>query len=450
MRVLIVGSGNAGQTLAEKLCSEKHDVVVVDRRAEALAQIQSQLDVLTIEGEGSSPQVLEQAGIAKADMVVAVTDRDEVNVLACVLAHSVGVPHKVARVSNLDYIHPPERYDLKSLGIDMIVSQKEECAHELYNILRMPGALEAVDLLENRVMASGIKVHMDSPLLRAPLKNFPQPELLQAIRFIALVRGSEVIVPRGDTQFIIGDDVYFVGRPDHVRSFLEWAWPEHSSFKKVLIAGGGDLGLHLAQLLEGTSMQVVLVEQDESRANYCSGVLNRTLVLKGNPLEQETLKNAGIIEETAFVAVTDSDENNIIGCLLAADMKARFTLAQVTKPEYVPIIESLSLLDRAVSPPLSMINAILHFIRGKHVKAAALFHKLPGELLDVVIPPKGKWAGKAIKDARMPEGVTVASVLRNDQVLVATGELTFEPGDRLIIFAPPRAVNKLEPLFRSK
>lgn len=448
MRVLIIGSGNAGQTLAQKLCSEHHDVIIVDKRAEALAQIQSQFDVLTIEGEGSSPRVLEEAGIAKTDMVVAVTDRDEVNILACVLAHSVGVPHKVARVSNMDYIHPPERFKLQSMGIDMIVSQKEECAHELFNILRMPGTLEAVDLLENRVMASGLRVHMDSPLLRAPLKNFPRPELLQSIRFIALVRGTEVIVPRGDTQFLIGDDVYFVGEPVHVNAFLEWAWPEHSSFKKVLIAGGGDLGLHLAELLENTPMQVVLVEQNEARANYCSGVLNRTLVLKGNPLDQETLKNAGIIEETAFVAVTDSDENNIIGCLLAADMKARFTLAQVTKPEYVPIIESLSLLDRAVSPPLSMINAILHFIRGKHVKAAALFHKLPGELLDVIIPHKGKWAGKAIKDARMPDGVTIASVLRNDQVLVATGELVLEEGDRMIVFSPPQAVARLEALFR--
>ena len=449
MRVLIIGCGNAGQTLAEKLSSEMHDVIVVDRRAEALAQIRSHLDVLTIEGEGSSPQVLEEANIAKADMVVAVTDRDEVNILACVIAHSVGVPHKVARVSNLDYIHPPERFNLKNMGIDMIVSQKEECAHELFNILRMPGSLEVVDLLGNRVMASGIKIHMDSPLLRAPLKKFPQPELLQSIRFIALVRGNEVIVPRGDTQFLIGDDVYFVGRPEDVYTFLEWAWPEHSSFKKVLIAGGDDLALHLAQLLENTPMRVVLVEQDEARANYCSGILNRTLVLKGNPLDQETLKNAGIIEETAFVAATDSDENNIIGCLLAGDMKARFTLAQVTKPEYVPIIDSLSLLDRAVSPPLSMINAILHFIRGKHVKAAALFHKLPGELLDVVIPPKGKWAGKAIKDIKMPNGVTIATVLREDLVLVATGDLTLEERDRLIIFSPPAAVSKLDALFRS-
>lgn len=448
MRVLIIGSGNAGRTLAAKLCAEKHDVVVIDRRAEPLAELQSQLDVLTVQGEGASPSVLAKAEVAKADLVVAVTDRDEVNILACLLAHRTGVKHKVARVSNPDFIHPAEPFSFDTAAIDMIVSQKEECAQELFNILRMPGTLEAVDLLEGRITAVGIKVHMDSPLLRAPLKAFPRPELLQSIRFIALVRGDALIIPRGDTEFMVGDDIYFAGRPADVSAFIEWAWPEHSKFVKVIIAGGGDLGLHLAQMLEPTPMQVVLVEKDEARANYCSGVLNRALVIRGNALDKETLQNAGIVEGCAFVAATGSDENNIIGCLLAADLKARFTLAQVAKPEYVPIIDNLSLLDRAVSPPLSMINAILHFVRGKHVKAAALFHKLPGELLDVVIPPKGKWAGKAVKDVDMPKGVIIASVSRGDEVLIATGDLILAAGDRLILFSTPQAVIKLEPLFR--
>jgi trk system potassium uptake protein len=448
MRVLIIGSGNAGRTLAAKLCMEKHDVVVIDRRGEPLAELQSQLDILTIQGEGASPSVLAKAEVAKADLVVAVTDRDEVNILACLLAHKAGVKHKVARVSNPDFIHPPEPFRFDGTAIDMIVSQKEECAQELFNILRMPGTLEAVDLLEGRITAVGVKVHMDSPLVRAPLRAFPKPELLQSIRFIALVRGDALIIPRGDTEFMVGDDIYFAGRPADVSGFIEWAWPEHSKFAKVIIAGGGDLGLHLAQRLEPTPMQVVLIERDDARANHCSGVLNRTLVIKGNALDKDTLQNAGIVEGCAFVAATGSDENNIIGCLLAADLKARFTLAQVAKPEYVPIIDNLSLLDRAVSPPLSMINAILHFVRGQHVKAAALFHKLPGELLDVVIPPKGKWAGKAIKDIDMPRSVIIAAVCRGDEVIVATGDLHLATGDRLILFSTPQAVSKLDSLFR--
>jgi trk system potassium uptake protein TrkA len=403
---------------------------------------------MTVRGPGSSPAVLEKAEIRKADLLVAVTDRDEVNILACVMAHAAGVAHKVARVSNLDYIRPPEAYDLHKLGIDLVVSQKEECAYELFNVLRMPGTLEAVDLLEGRVLAAGIKVHMDSPLIREPLKAFPRPELLQTIRFIAGKRGEELLIPRGDSQFMVGDEIYFVGPPDDINAFLEWAWPEHASFQKVVIAGGGDVGVRLAQLLETTAMQVVLLEPDEERAEYCSGLLGRTLVIRGDPMNDETQAEAGLGQNSAFVAATPDDESNIIGCLLAAKLGARFTLAQVNKPEYVPIIDSLSLLDHVVSPPTSMINAILHFVRGKHVKAAALFHRLPGELLDVVIPPRGKWAGKAIKDLPLPAGVTIAAGLRRDKVLNATGELVIAAGDRLVLFSPPEVVTKLAAQFK--
>jgi len=448
MRVLIIGSGDTGQHLAEKLCDEKHDVVLIDSSDDALGEVQSQLDIMTVEGEGASPRILHKAEIHKADLLVAVTNSDEVNLLACIIANAAGVPNKVARVSNLDYLHPPDDLDIRKAGIDLIVSQKEECAQELFHMLRMPGTIEAVDLLEGRILGVGIKVHMDSPLLRGSLREFPKPELLQAIRFITVVRGSEKIVPRGDTRFMIGDDIYFVGRREDVAQFLEWAWPDHTGFEKVVIGGGGDLGLRLAQLLEAASINAVLIEENEERAQDCSATLKRSLVIHGDTLDQETLENAGIVEQTAFVAVTNSDENNIIACLLAEKMKASFTIARVMKPEYAPIVDSLSLLDRVVSPPLSMINAILHFVRGTYVKEAALFHRLPGELLDLIIPPGGKWANKAIKDLKVPDGVTIASILRDDEVFVATGDLVLAEGDRVVLFALPHAIGKLKPLFR--
>ena len=447
MRVLIIGAGNAGRNLATKLCEEKRDVVLIDRDPDALAEVQAQLDILTVEGEGSSPVVLEKAEVRKADLVVAVTDSDEANILACVIAHAAGVPHKVARVSNRDFLTAPEQLNLERVGIDLVVSQKEECANELLNILRMPGTLESVDLLDGKVLAVGIRVHMDSPLLRSPLRTFPNQEILRFIRFIAVVRGSELIVPRGDTEFLVGDDAYFVGRREDVARFLDWAWPERAMADKVVIAGGGDLGLRLAQLLEGTDKESVLIELDEERAHDCSELLDRTLVIKGDALDRETLENAGV-SKAAFVATTHDDENNIIACLLAEKMGARFTLAEINKPEYVPIVDELSLLDRAVSPPLSMINAILHFVRGKYVKEAALFHRLPGELMDLVVPAKSKWAGNAVKDIKMPIGIVLAGILRNDEVLVPTGDLVVLAGDRVAIFAAPQVVGKLESIFR--
>lgn len=449
MRILIIGAGNAGRHLAAKLSEERHDIVIVDNSQESLSEISALLDIQTVCGEGSSPRVLAEAGIEKSDLLVAVTDRDEVNILACAYAQAAGVRHKVARVSNPDFIHADSRFDLSRMGIDLVISQKEECAQEIFTILRMPGTLEAVDLLEGRVLTVGIKVHMDSPLVLQTLREFPRPEMLQRVRLIALMRGDEVLVPRGDTQLMIGDDVYFVGEPAAVTEFLEWACPEHERFEKVIIAGGGDLGLQLAQLLEKTGMQVVLLERSEARAQECSKRLDRTLVMRGDALDQETMDNAGVVHGSAFVAVTGSDENNIMICLLAEKAGSTFTLAQVTKPEYVPIITSLSLLDRAVSAHMSMINAILHFVRGKNVKAAALLHKLPGELLDVVLSPKARWTGKPIKNLRVPDGITIASVLREGRTLSATGDVVLEAGDRLVLFALPAAVAKVETLFRS-
>lgn len=449
MRILIIGAGSAGRHLASKLSEERHDIVIVDNSQESLSEISSLLDIQTVCGEGSSPRVLAEAGIMKSDLVVAVTDRDEVNILACAYAQAAGVLHKVARVSNPDFIHAEARFDLSRMGIDLVISQKEECAQEIFTVLRMPGTLEAVDLLEGRVLTVGIKVHMDSPLVLQTLRDFSRPDMLQKVRLVALMRGDEVLVPRGDTQLMIGDDVYFVGEPGPVSEFLEWACPEHERFEKVIIAGGGDLGLQLAQLLEKTGMQVVLIERDEARAQECSKRLDRALVMKGDALDQETMENAGVVHGSAFVAVTGSDENNIMICLLAEKAGSTFTLAQVTKPEYVNIISSLSLLDRAVSSHMSMINAILHFVRGKNVKAAALLHKLPGELLDVVLSDKTRWTGKAIKSLRVPEGITIASVLRADDTLSATGEVVLQAGDRLVLFALPQAVGKVEALFRN-
>lgn len=449
MRVLIIGSGNAGRNLASRLCEEKHDVVLVDERPEALQEVQQHLDVLAIEGNGASPAVLEKAEIHKTDLLIAVTNRDEVNLLACIFAKLAGVPHKVARVNSLEFLNPTEPNQLKQLGIDLVVSQKEECAQELYQVLRMPGATEAVDLLEGRVLAVGMRVHMDSPLLRQPLNAFPKSELLQKIRFIANKRGDEILTPRGESRFMVGDEIFFVGEPADIAEFMEWAWPEQAQFNKVVIAGGTDVGIRLGQLLEPMPMKLVLLEPDQDRADYCSKRLQRTLVIRGQPTSDEAQREAGVNEEnTAFVAVTDDDENNIIGCLLAQKMGARYTLAQVGKLEYAPIIDNLSLLDHVVSPQLAMVNAILHFTRGKHVRAAATLRRLPGELLDMVLPGKSRWAGKAIKSLTLPAGVTIAAGLRGDQVLHATGDLVLAPGDRLVLYSPPSSVAKVIASFK--
>lgn len=447
MNILIIGAGNTGRNLAARFCDERHDIVVVDRQTHVLAELSSQYDLLTCPGDGSNPRVLEEAGIRKMDMVIAVTDSDETNILACACAKKAGVVHRIARVSN------PERMrsrllDLGDLGVTLAINQKEECARELFNILRLPGALEVVDMLDGHILAVGLMVHMDSPLIQAPLKTLASEEWASHIRFIGALRGTDLLVPRGDTQFMIGDELYFVGTAEDIARFIKWAWPEHSRFEKVIIAGGGDLGVQLAQLMEPVGIPLVLIECDEDRATYCSGLLHRTLVIKGSALDQETIKNVGVVDRTAFVAVTGNDENNMIACLVAAKMGANFTAAEVNKPEYVPIISSASLLDHAVNPHLSLINAILHFVRGKNVRDAVTLHRLPGELLEFVVSEKSRWCDKAIKDLRIPAAATIAAVAHGREIRVAVGDLKLQAGDRVVIFSHPTAVSKLTALFQ--
>ncbi len=447
MRAVIIGAGIAGRNLAEKLTAEAYDVTVVDHRPEPLRAVEDQLDVMTVQGHGSSPAVLERAEISKADLVVAVTSVDEVNILACGYARTRNVAHRIARVSNPDYSAAEAARCMEMFGVDLLVNPTRECAQEMASLIRLPGAKEVIRMLGNRVLAVSAVLSSDSLLCRTPIKDCPDPELLKNVRFIVVERGRELMIPSGDTQLMVGDDIYAVGEARHMPAFLDMVAPDRPSIRRVIIAGGGMLGLSLANLLDDSGLEVVLVERDTASADACSTALSRTLVLRGDIMNDDTFDEFGVGEHTAFVATTGDDENNIISSLLAQKHGATLTIGKVSKPEYVPVIDSLSLLDRAVSPPLSMLNSILHFVRGRNVRAAMALHTLPGELLEVVLPGDNPWVGVRIKDLQMPPGAIIATVEREGEILVPTGDLALARGDRMVIYALPRTVRKLESIF---
>jgi len=443
MRILILGAGNAGQQLAMRLCEEKHSVVMVDTDPTALAGAEAKLDILTICGPGSSPRVLAEAQVEKCQLVIAVTDDDEVNILACLYAHAAGVPRKVARVASPEYIHADDTYDLTAMGIDLVINQKQECARELFHVLQMPGALEAFNLFEGKVMVAGFRVSEASPVVNRTPVECDRLDLIQSVRVIAICRRDELVVPHGDTVFQKDDLVYLVGQPANVAAFFEWVCPHLKSFEKVIIAGGGDLGLMLAQLIE-ESVECVLLEQDEERARLCSAQLHKTLVLRADALAESALDETGITDRTAFVALTGDDEKNTMNCLMAQKKGVPFTATQIARTDYVPLIESINLVNRVVSPYISTTHAILHYLRSQKVRAASLLHNLPGELLDVVISNESKLAGKLIRDIKTPRAAIIATVLREQEVLPATGDLKLSPGDRLLVFSHPDAVKKIQ------
>jgi trk system potassium uptake protein TrkA len=447
MRILVIGGGVTGSHLAEKFCADGHDVVVVDEDADALASLEAHLDLLTVRGNGADPEVLEEAGIGRADLLLAVTDSDDTNILACIFAKTRGVGRTAARVSAAGYM-TSRHIDFAKLGVDLLVNQHDEYARDVCSVLRLPGAIEVTDLLDGRIMVVGMSIHMDSPLLGNTLSGFGNPDWIRRIRFLAVSRGDEILAPHGDTSFLVGDDVYFAGEPDAISAFLQWAWPENKRFQRVVVAGGGELGLQLARRLEEARMPTVLVEKDPKRADYCSEQLRRTLVIKGDALERQTLAGIGDAEGMAYVAATGSDELNIIGCLVAERFGVRFTAAKISKPEYIEIASQLRLLDRVVDPNLAMVNAILHFVRGRNVSAVALFSRLPGELIELKLDDEHPWAGRAIRDLpKLPADVILLAALRSGQVRVATGDLRLEAGDRVVLYCQPDTVEKLDRLL---
>lgn len=446
MRIVIIGAGNAGRQLALRLSEERHSVVMVDSDAGALAEAEAGLDILTVCGQGSSPAVLEEAGVDKSDLIIAVTDNDEVNILACLMANSVGVKRKVARVTNPKYIHGSSHYDLQKMGLDLVINQKQECAREVFSMLQMPGALEAFDLFAGKVMVAGFSVNAVSPLLARTPAECDRLDLIQSVRVIAIRRNNELVVPHGDTEFMQNDLVYLVGQHSDIAAFFEWVCPDIRPFTKVIIAGGGDLGLMLAKFMEN-EVECVLLECDEERARFCSAELNKTLILRADSLTDSALEESGLHGRTAFVALTGDDESNIMNCLMAQKKGTSFTVTQITRTDFIPVVEQLYLVNRVVSPYISTTNAILHYLRSKKVRAASLLHNLPGELLDVVIAA-GSWAdGKRIHEIKIPDTAIIATVMRNGEVVTATGDLYLEATDRTLIFCHPDAVKKIQSIF---
>ncbi len=449
MRALITGAGNAGRRLAERLCAEGHEVVLVDQNSRKLEEASAKLDLLTICGNAASPAILAEAKLEKAALFAAVTDNDEVNILSALFAYDAGVRHTVVRVSNSAYLTDESVALLQKLGIDLVVNEHDECAREIQMILNMPGSREVVEMVRGMLLCVGLTVREGRFLTGGPLRMFAKEDLMQRVRLIAVMRQGNMLIPDGDLLLQAQDTVYIVGAATDVRAFMQEMCTDYPLAQKVIIAGGGDTGLRLAQRLEHTDRQIVLIEKDEATAQACSARLGRTMVIHGNALDKQILEEIGADRNTAIVATMGDDENNILAALLAKKTGASYGLAIVSTPSYVEIINDDNLLDRAVSPYLTTINAILRFIRGTNIRAVNLLHDVPGELLQIDLPVGSRWDGVSISRVKLLKQAVVAALLRGEEAIVPTGDTVLHADDRLVIFVPVGGSAKVEAVFQS-
>lgn len=451
MKVLVCGAGQVGYSIARHLSLEHNDVTVVDQSADLVRRIADNMDVQGIVGHASRPDVLEKAGAADSDMIIAVTYADEVNMVACQVAHSLfDVPTKIARVRHQSYLHPmwSTLFSREHMPIDVIISPEIEVASAVTRRLQMPGAFEMIPLVDNKVLLLGVRCEEECPLIHTPLRQLTQlfPDL--NIVIVGIVRDSKSIVPTPDDQMFPGDEVFFVVEAKHAQRAMTAFGHEETAARRLLIFGGGNIGLFLAQELErmDSPVKVKVIEADRARADVIANLLPNTTVLHGDVLDPQLLDEANVLHTEAVVSVTNDDETNIISSLLAKRYGAERCITLINKSDYEPLIGTLG-IDVVVSPRNITISTILQHVRRGRIHSVHTLKEGFGELIEAEAMETSPLVGQPLSEVKLPAGVLVGAVYRGDKMITPRGSTVIEAHDRVVIFAVSEAVRKVEKLF---
>jgi trk system potassium uptake protein TrkA len=451
MKIVICGGGQVGFNIARHLTLEGSDVVVIDTSPELIRRINDNLDAQGVVGHASRPDVLERAGIADADMVIAVTQTDEVNMVACQVAHSLfEVPIKIARVREQSYLDPAwaHLFSREHLPIDVIISPEVEVAKAIIRRLRVPGSFEMIPLADDKVRLLGVRCEAHCPLINTPIKQLTQlfPDL--NIIIVGLVRNEQPVRLTGEDELKIGDDVYFVVETEQVTRAMAAFGYEEPEARRLLICGGGNIALLLAQEIEAeqAGINIKIIEANADRAASVASMLSGTIVLHGDVLDPEILKEAGVAATDTVVAVTSDDETNILASLLAKRHGAHRTITLLNKGAYEPLTTTLG-IDVVVSPRNITASTILQHVRRGRIHSVHTLREGFGELIEAEALETSSLVGAPLRDIHLPAGVMIGAIVRGGRVISPRGNTVIQNKDRVILFATADVVRKVEKLF---
>ncbi len=451
MKVIICGAGQVGYHIARYLSDENNDVTVIDKQAALVQKISDSLDVQGIIGYASHPDVLQRAGAEDAEMLIAVTYADEVNMVACQVAHSIfHVPTRIARIRAQEYLRPiwQDLFSRDNLPIDAYISPEIEVARAIIRRLEVPGAFDSITLADGKVMLIGVLCDPNCPLVDTPLRQLDTlfPDL--SMRIVAIIRGDQRIIPSRDEQVLIGDEVYFVCDADHLTRAMSAFGHEEPEARRILIQGGGNIGLFVAQQIEEhfPEVGIHLIEQSRSRAESIAQQLQRTVVLHGNALDNEVLEEANVALTETVVSVTDDDEGNILGSLLAKRYGCDRAITLINKTSYNPLLSPLG-IDAVVSPRAITVSTILQHIRRGRIRSVHTLRDGFAEIIEAEAIESSRLCNKSIEELGLPSGVIIGAVVRNDSVFVPNDETVIRPQDRVIILATHDQVRDVERAF---
>lgn len=454
MKVVVCGAGQVGSAIARYLSREENDVTVIDSNPQIIRQISDTLDVQGIVGYASHPDVLERAGTRDSDLLIAVTYADEVNMVACSIAHSVfEVPTKIARVRAQTYLDPrwSDYIHRGETGIDAVISPEMEVARAVASRLRIPGAFDTIPLSDGRVTLIGVRCGADCPVINTPLRQLTElfPDL--HISVVAIIRNDAKIVPNADDVMLAGDDVYFVADSRHLDRALAAFGHEEPEARRLIVVGGGNIGRFLGKLIEDDNLagEVRMIEIDRTRAEQAAQDLPKTIVLQGDALDPEILAEANVKATETFIAVSNDDEVNILASLLAKRYGAQRSVTLINKMTYAPLLGSLG-IDAVVSPRAITVSTILQHVRRGRIRSVHTLADGFAEIIEADALETSKLIGVPLRDAKLPPGILVGAVLRGEEIITPRGGTVIEVGDRVVIFAVSDAVRHVEKLFSVK
>jgi len=451
MKIVICGAGEVGSSIAKYLSDEGGDLTVIDQDANLVREVAQSLDVTAVIGHASHPDVLERAGIADAEMIIAVTYSDEVNMVACEIAHSMfKVPTKIARIRSQVYLQPmwADLYTNNAIPIDVIISPEVEVARAVKRRIETPGATDVIPLADDKVRLVGVRCNADTPITATPLRQLTSLFPDMKIVVVGIKRGERVIIPRADDEMYDGDDVYFVVASDQCQRALAAFGHEEAATRRAVILGGGNIGLFVAQQLEADHPEINLkiVELDRERAEFLAQTLRRTTVLHGDVMSPELLAEAGVTGAGTVIAVTQNDETNILASLLAKKKGALRVVTLINKSGYNSLVGSLG-VDVIVNPRSITVSRILQHVRRGRIHSVYTVQDDFGELIEAEAMQTSGLVGKPLRDLNLPNGARIGALIRKGQVITPRGESTIEGGDRIILFAAKEAVKQVEKLF---
>lgn len=445
MRVIIAGVGNVGYHLAKLLCAEGQDIVLIDRSQDKLKLAAGQVDAGTIKGNSTSYSVLEEAGVAQADLLIAVTNSEDANIATAIIAKHLGAKRTIARISNTEFIYQKDKLNLKHLGIDDIISPESLAAKEIKRLLKEVALTDSFEFEKGLLSLIGVNIDDKSPLKGKSMIEVARMNPDQTFMTVAILRNNQTIIPYGDTTFELNDHAYFVSQPDGIDKLLFLAGKKRKMVKNIMILGGSKIGIHASKILSNR-YNVKLIEKDAEKCFDLADQIPDAMVINGDASNVELLLEEGLADMDAFIAVTGDSETNIISSLAAKNQGVNKTIAMVENMDYIHLSQNIG-VDTMINKKLIAANFIFRHIRQGEIVALTSIHGVDAEILEFEVKESSKITAHELRNLDFPKSAIIGGVIRDGKGYTTPGDFIFQPKDKVVVLAKPEAIAKVEDLF---